>query len=915
MPAALIVVLVARPGDPDPRGAIQAIRENTVGFRLVVVDTQDSAEASLVAMQERADRILRLPRQTTLSECVRAGIDSVGRQTADCRVWVLTADCLPEPGALDRLVAELDRFPSVGAAGPKILQGVPGDQDSPRRTLRSVGLTMTTAGSVVEIGADQPDQAQYDDRSDTLAVPLAGMLVRSALWEELGGLEPALSGADAALDFGIRVRLHGGRLVVVPAARVAVSRAPEALPERDAQRARYLRQLSYPGVSPRSGKGLRAGTLLGLPVAVFTRGMGPALARVRGAWAAAGDPRLRARRRELAAAGRQSWEAIVPFLVSPAEAGRLSGSHDLDLRAEQVVELPTQASFWHSRAPLFTVLTLVISLVVWWRLLGANGLTGGASAPLPRTLRGLWRTAFSGFPLDAATGASDPFSVALGVVGSLTPWAPGAILPMLSILALPAAFIAGWSAAVRVTRAGWVRVLCGICWAFSPVLLVSLCAGELGAVAAHVAAAAALGQLLDIVRGTGTVGRVRAGLRLGCAVAAMLVGAPVAGAVAVAAVMLCMVLRPSRIGSLGMSFVPVLVAVTPAIVTVSVHGGWLGLLADPGVPVEAQSSPLALALGIPDAAQTQISFLPSWVWMVAGAGTVLMALLTLWLVLTRRSLTGVLLVLLALVSVLGAVVLANTRIVRDWDAARAPWTGGLLSLAGLSLLCGAALLLESVPGARILGAVLAVVVGVASVPFILNAFLGNTSVQPTSGPMSPAIVLANQEVHPGDRTLYLRALSDGSYGVRLQRGDGSTLTSLNRLSAASGSQHGLGAFAAGLLAGDTENASAGLRSRNVMFVLLAPGGGTARKSALSALNAESVLTPVGETSYGMLWQVRSPTHRAAPGGGLWMWVAVFQGILFVLIALCLLPAGRRRRVFSGGLVQPGGGDPDVAGRQ
>ncbi|WP_354002911.1 hypothetical protein [Microbacterium elymi] len=63
---------------------------------------------------------------------------------------------------------------------------------------------------------------QHDATEDVLGSDVRGILVRADAWRELEGLDPALVGADEGLDLGVRTRLAGGRVVVVPAARVAV---------------------------------------------------------------------------------------------------------------------------------------------------------------------------------------------------------------------------------------------------------------------------------------------------------------------------------------------------------------------------------------------------------------------------------------------------------------------------------------------------------------------------------------------------------------------------------------------------------------------------------------------------------------------------------------------------------------------
>ncbi len=144
--------------------------------------------------------------------------------------WLLPDDVVAEPAALAKLVDAVRRSPSVGMAGPKVL-----DRNRPRLLLE-VGYQLTRSGRRIAAPArGEPDQGQYDTRTDVLAVGLSGMLVRRDVLAQVGGFEVAFAGPGEALDLGWRAQLAGERVVVVPAARVlggplaaAASTAPDS---------------------------------------------------------------------------------------------------------------------------------------------------------------------------------------------------------------------------------------------------------------------------------------------------------------------------------------------------------------------------------------------------------------------------------------------------------------------------------------------------------------------------------------------------------------------------------------------------------------------------------------------------------------------------------------------------------------
>ena len=148
---------------------------------------------------------------------VAAGPD--GRDDASW-MWLLHDDSAPAPAALAMLLRATEHARSVAVAGCK--QRGWADPD----LLLEVGLATTrTARRALDLDEDEIDQGQHDDREDVLAVGTAGMLVRPAVWDELGGTDPVLGPFGDGLEFCRRVRLAGHRVVVAPAAVVHHARA------------------------------------------------------------------------------------------------------------------------------------------------------------------------------------------------------------------------------------------------------------------------------------------------------------------------------------------------------------------------------------------------------------------------------------------------------------------------------------------------------------------------------------------------------------------------------------------------------------------------------------------------------------------------------------------------------------------
>ncbi|MEK8228052.1 glycosyltransferase [Oerskovia sp. M15] len=141
-------------------------------------------------------------------------------------LWLLHDDSAPEPGALAEQLRAVEHSAAVAVAGAKQRRWDPdGDDDG---LLLEVGFTTSPLGRrMTGIDEHEIDQGQHDAREDVLAVGLAGALVRTSVWTELGGTDPEYGPFGDGLDFCRRARLADHRVVVVP--RAVVRHAQAAL--------------------------------------------------------------------------------------------------------------------------------------------------------------------------------------------------------------------------------------------------------------------------------------------------------------------------------------------------------------------------------------------------------------------------------------------------------------------------------------------------------------------------------------------------------------------------------------------------------------------------------------------------------------------------------------------------------------
>ncbi|WP_082580885.1 glycosyltransferase [Phycicoccus sp. Root563] len=277
-------------------------------------------------------------------------------------LWVLTCDSAAAPMTLARLLDAVRRSPSVGIAGPKLLDWtVPG-------ALRSVGLQLTRSGRIIPSPVvGEPDQGQYDRRTDVLAVPATGMLVERGLYERLAGPDRAFGGFGADIDFSWRAHQSGRRVVVVPRATLRTG-APDRVAADDGVAA---------GVD---AHGLTEG-IFGAPLLLGDESVAATDADAQrgtpGPASAADSPNRQRRQARRVALARCAWWALPLLTVWIAVSSLVAAL------ALLVAKRPRAA--WAELSDLGAVLTP-------WRVLGARWRSRGTRTVRRRDLKGLFVT-------------------------------------------------------------------------------------------------------------------------------------------------------------------------------------------------------------------------------------------------------------------------------------------------------------------------------------------------------------------------------------------------------------------------------------------------------------------------------------------------------------------------------------------
>ncbi|GAB2824612.1 hypothetical protein GCM10027022_13910 [Alpinimonas psychrophila] len=924
-------IIVAQQGGEHLARTLEALRLQTRRPDIVLaVDNSVKGAAKPQLLAFGPAQIISLSDKITFGEAVELAARVIPvASSPDDFLWLLAQDSAPSADALASLLGALEVSPSVGIAGPKQM-----DWASPDH-IREFGLTLTRGGRTVSLVTDELDQGQHDNLSDVMAVGANGMLMRQSLWHELGGFDSHLRDVDDALDFCVRARLAGHRIIVVPSARVltagdGVIGLPEAVTVRARKRiarlrrsAELYRRLVYvPG-----------GTVfwhwLGLLPSAIIRSLGQLLAKNPGAVggefraaAAAGfsGGAVGRARRSLKVSRRAQWSSIAALRMSPAEVRRRrilarETAHIIVHGEKRPVHFFATGGGW-------SVLALAaVSIAAFSPLLGAANLAGGALLPLGASPLDLWQQVGYGWRDNAlgVIGAADPFAGVVAVLGSITWWQPSFSLVLLWFAALPVAGLGAWFLASRMTERAGIRAFVAIAYGLSPTLIIALLDGRPAAVLVHLFLPWLFFAGIRSARSWSS-----------SATTALLFAAVIACAPSLApallAVWLGSVILTGRYVARYLAIpLPAAVLFAPLFVTQLLAGNLLGLLSDPGAVVGYAVAPSwQVALGFPTAGLggwfEATAALP---WAAPAASLLVLILVGVVAALAIAGLFSAhpiraqIALGISLLGLITAVMASGFEVAFAGGEVVPLWAGAGLSLLWLGLVVAAATGMSVLRKFSVYPAVVGIVaVSLLAFPLLVTMNMGAAAVFAGNGKVLPAYVVAQAQLDPGVGTLVLTPQPGGGLGAILARGTGPTLDGIStlvttRISFSTEDQR-LANLVGNLSSNSGQDSVAQLTDLGIGFIVLtAPqtASGTPASSAAqsasnrvkTALDSNPDIDTVGVTDTGLLWRFAGGIGTA-PGAQmphsatepLLFLIVGGQALVIVLTLLLAIPTGAPR---------------------
>ena len=892
-------MLVARNGAgylPRTIAALTAQIRRPDTVLTVDIGSSDTSKALLAD----ASAPVAAPARTSFGTAVAIALQSAPpAEGTDDWLWLLAHDNAPAPNALSALLGAVEVAPSVAVAGPKLMRW-----DEPD-VIAEFGDTVTRLGRAVPLVRDELDQAQHDIHSDVLAVAAGGMLVRRSVWVALGGFDPGLPSADAALDFCVRARLAGHRVAGVPAARVASAGPPELFGRRSlsagaqnrVHRAAQLhRRLTWsvPAALPLHWLSL-------VPLA-FARSVAHLVAKRPGwiggefaaALGAAFDTGVGRARRTLRRNRAMGWAAIAPLRMPWSEV-RESRATD----RSTVAAAPRESvGFFAGGGGWVVVLAAVIGMVAFGRFLSADAITGGGLLPLSADVAQLWSNLGYGWRDVGAgfTGAADPFAYLLAVLGSVTFWSPSLSIVLVYLLALPLAALTAWWCASRFATRAWGPALAALGWALAPPFLLALQEGRLGAVLAHLLLPVVVAATVVAARSWVASAAAAVSFAAVTAAAPSLMPALLVGLVAWIAA------RPASVLRLIGIPIPAIALFAPLAIEQFQRGTPLALLADPGVALSgSQMSAWQLVLG---------GGLAGWpAPLVVGLLLAPLALLAILAPFLPGGSRGIPALALALLGFVTAVIATHLEVTVVGSTTASIWAGSALSLYWLGLLGAAAATLDALGRVASIPALVAVLaLAVLAAPAVASSARGELAVGPGNGRLLPAFAAAEAANRPGLGTLELTAQADGGVAATVHRGEGTTLDERSTLESTrtrmDAADSRLATLAGNLVSRSGFDVAAELDELQLAFVLLGDSPEPVTQRATEALDGNRLLTPIGSTATGTLWYYEGLAPGQAPSGPgplqspYGIGVLATQATVFLITLLVAVPGRQGRRIRS-----------------
>ncbi|MFQ5918533.1 MAG: glycosyltransferase family 2 protein [Thermoplasmata archaeon] len=219
------IIIINWNGLQDTTECLESVRQITYeNYDVTLVDNGSEGRDAHILKEGFGDwvHVIENERNDGFAEGNNIGMRRALKDSDPDYVLLLNNDTIVDPAFLTELVDVAESDPEIGIVGPKIYY-----YDSPTRIHFAGGIYFRRTGQSSHIGQDEKDQGQFDETKETGYITACALLIKRRVIEDVGLLDRGYFIYYEELDWAVRAREKGHRIVFVPRARVwhRVSRA------------------------------------------------------------------------------------------------------------------------------------------------------------------------------------------------------------------------------------------------------------------------------------------------------------------------------------------------------------------------------------------------------------------------------------------------------------------------------------------------------------------------------------------------------------------------------------------------------------------------------------------------------------------------------------------------------------------
>jgi len=214
------VVITNYNGGPLLGNCVESIRRYSQDYQIIIVDNH-SVDDSISTVRPDANLLLiKLPQNLGFARATNKGI----RACIGQYIVLLNSDTVVTPQWLDKLIETAERSPRIGIATPKLLR--PGSS-----IIDSTGhLYRYQTATCLDRGQGQIDRGQFDSLTELVSTSFPCALLKRELIDDVGLLDEKMFFYFEDVDYCLRARLAGWRVVFCPQSTVYHARGGSTSP-------------------------------------------------------------------------------------------------------------------------------------------------------------------------------------------------------------------------------------------------------------------------------------------------------------------------------------------------------------------------------------------------------------------------------------------------------------------------------------------------------------------------------------------------------------------------------------------------------------------------------------------------------------------------------------------------------------